>query len=49
VPAGKPATYLAGFGWDRSGDFRTVDDWDRYLQQAAQRLRSPLEVSLAAK
>jgi pectinesterase len=43
------ATYYAGSGWDKSGDFKTVDDWDRYLDQAAQRIRSPLAVSLASR
>jgi len=43
------ATYYAGLGWDRSGDFKTVDDWDRYLDQAAQRIRSPLAVSVTAR
>jgi len=42
-------TYYAGSGWDKSGDFKAVDDWDRYLDQAAQRIRSPLAVSLAAR
>ncbi len=49
VPSGGPATYLAGFGWDKSGDFKGVEDWDRYLERAVQRLRSPLEVTLAAR
>ncbi len=48
-PAGGPASYLAGFGWDRSGDFRNVEDWDRYLQQAVERQRSPLAVEVASK
>jgi hypothetical protein len=42
-------TYYAGSGWDKSGDFKTVDDWDRYLDQAARRIRSPLAVSVAAR
>jgi pectinesterase len=49
MSAGSDVTYYAGSGWDRSGDFKTVEDWDRYLDQAAQRIRSPLAVSLAAK
>ena len=36
VSAGGEATYYAGSGWDKSGDFKTVADWDRYLDQAAQ-------------
>ena len=49
MSAGSDVTYYAGSGWDKSGDFKTVEDWDRHLDQAAQRIRSPLAVSLAAK
>ncbi len=49
MSAGSDVTYYAGAGWDRSGDFKTVEDWDRYLGQAAQRIRTPLAVSVAAK
>ena len=49
IAAGKPAVYHAGFGWDKSGDFKGVEDWDRYLDQAAQRLRTPVEVTLKAR
>jgi len=34
MPAGSDVTYYAGSGWDRSGDFKTVEDWDRYLDEA---------------
>jgi len=40
------ATYYAGFGWDRSGDFADAAAWTEYLQQAARRLRSPLKISV---
>ena len=49
MSAGSDVTYYAGSGWDRSGDFKTVEDWDRYLDQAAQRIRTPVAVSVAAK
>jgi len=49
VAPGGVVTYYAGSGWDKSGDFTAVDDWDRYLDQAAQRIRSPLAVSVAAR
>ena len=49
LSAGGEATYYAGSGWDKSGDFKTVADWDRHLDQAALRIRSPLVVTLAAK
>ncbi len=49
VPAGQPAGYYAGFGWDKSGDFANVADWDAYLRQFVRRLRSPLKISLSAQ
>ncbi len=49
MSAGSDVTYYAGSGWDRSGDFKAVDDWDRYLAQAAQRVRTPPAVSIAAR
>lgn len=49
MPEGGDVTYYAGSGWNRSGDFATVEDWDRYLIQAVRRIRSPLTISIAAK
>jgi hypothetical protein len=49
VPAAGPAVYYAGFGWDKSGDFAGAADWDRYLEQAARRLRAPIEVTVASR
>jgi len=49
VPEGAPAVYYAGFGWDRSGDFAGVADWDRYVEQFARRLASPVVTTLAAR
>jgi Domain of unknown function (DUF4861) len=49
MSAGGDVTYYAGSGWDKSGDFKTVEDWDRYLDQAARRIQSPVAVSVAAK
>jgi hypothetical protein len=46
VPSGKAAEYYAGFGWSKSGDFKAVEDWDRYVSQFAARLRAPLQVTL---
>jgi hypothetical protein len=40
------AGYYAGFGWDRSGDFDSVQDWDRYLDEFARKIRSPLQVRI---
>jgi hypothetical protein len=38
------ALYLAGFGWDRGGDFANEAAWAEYLSQAALKLKSPLQV-----
>jgi hypothetical protein len=47
VPADSVVTYYAGFGWNKSGQFRTVEDWDRYVADFATRLRTPVSVTLA--
>ncbi len=49
MSAGSDVTYYAGSGWDKSGDFKTVADWDRYLEQAVLRLRSPLAVTVGSR
>jgi hypothetical protein len=49
LSAGSESTYYAGSGWDKSGDFNAVADWDRHLDQAALRVRSPLVVTVAAR
>jgi unsaturated rhamnogalacturonyl hydrolase len=49
VDASGTAVYYAGAGWDKSGDFADVAAWDAYLAQAAERLRAPLVVTVAAR
>ncbi|MGY3090545.1 hypothetical protein ACVWYF_003600 [Hymenobacter sp. UYAg731] len=46
-PARGPLVFYAGFGWTKSGQFRTAQEWDAYLAQFAQRLASPVEISWA--
>jgi hypothetical protein len=46
TPRGRPATWYAGSGWDRSGDFPDVAAWDLHLDAFAARLRSPLAVEV---
>ncbi len=46
VVARAPAPYWAGVGWDRSGDFAGVADWDRAVAEWAQRVASPLRVEV---
>ena len=36
--------YYAGFGWKKSGQFDSQEDWDAYLNDFAKRMASPLEV-----
>ncbi|WP_157492848.1 DUF4861 domain-containing protein [Echinicola pacifica] len=38
--------YYAGFGWDKSGQFNTTEDWDHYLKSFAQTLAKPLVVEV---
>ncbi|MEN3326987.1 MAG: hypothetical protein V7638_1794 [Acidobacteriota bacterium] len=41
-----PITYWAGFGWDRAGQITSADSWKTYVDQFAERLRSPIEVTI---
>lgn len=36
--------YYAGFGWEKSGQFTSVEAWDQYLQHFAACLAAPLEI-----
>ncbi len=39
-------SYYAGFAWAKSGQVNSAADWDRILQQQAQRIAAPLTISL---
>jgi hypothetical protein len=41
-----PITYWAGFAWDRAGHITSAESWKAYVDQFAERLRSPIDVSL---
>ncbi|WP_159453824.1 DUF4861 domain-containing protein [Ohtaekwangia koreensis] len=44
----KPANaivYYAGFGWKKSGQYSSPDEWDLYLSNFSKRLASPLAVT----
>ena len=41
-----PVTYWAGFAWDRAGKITSAESWNNYVDQFAERLRSPVEVTL---
>lgn len=35
-------TYYAGFGWKKSGQFNSKQEWENYLDQFAHKLKNPL-------
>lgn len=43
-PKNGKVKYYAGFGWSKSGQFNSKEEWDQYLSDFAKRLASPLEV-----
>lgn len=47
IALNKTATYFAGAGWTRSGDFHSADDWNKYLKEYSERLEAPLQISLS--
>jgi pectinesterase len=49
MSAGSDVTYYAGSAWDKGGDVKTADDWDRYLGEAARRIRTPLVVAISGR
>jgi pectinesterase len=44
--SGEGVSYYIGAGWTDSGDFRDVREWWTYLDQCAQRLTTPIAVTL---
>lgn len=45
--AGRPAVHWAGSAWDRAGEVRSVEEWDREISAFAERVRSPLKVEIS--
>jgi len=41
-----PVTYWAGFAWDRAGNISSAEAWKKYVDEFAERVRSPLEVTV---
>ena len=41
-----PITYWAGFAWDRAGQITSAESWNSYVDQFAERLRSPIDVTI---
>jgi hypothetical protein len=46
--AGKPAVFYAGTAWDRGGEIKDAEAWDRQLEAFARRLASPLRIEVVA-
>ena len=44
--SGVPVVHYIGAGWSDSGDFRTVEDWWRYLDRMSERLANPVRVTV---
>jgi Domain of unknown function (DUF4861) len=44
-----PVSYWAGFAWDRAGVITTAESWKAYVDQFAERLRSPIAVNISSK
>src|SRR5215204_3049331 len=40
-----PVSYWAGFAWDRAGKITSAEGWNNYVDQFAERLRSPIDVA----
>jgi hypothetical protein len=49
VPADNVASYWAGFCWDKAGQFADFQAWKTYVDQFAQGLLSPIEVSVSVR
>lgn len=49
VPADNVASYWAGFCWDKGGQFADFEAWKTYVNQFAQGLLSPIEVSVSVR
>jgi len=43
------ASYWAGFCWDKAGQFTEAAAWKKYVDEFAQGLASPVEISVAGK
>ena len=47
VSAGQPLRYYAGAGWSKAGEFTTQPAWNDYVAACAQRIQSPIVITLA--
>ena len=47
VSAGKPLRYYVGAAWTQAGDFKSEQDWKRYVSAHSARVRTPVAVTLS--
>src|SRR5919106_466825 len=45
-PTSFPMSYWAGFAWDRAGHITSAEAWKKYVDEFAERLRSPIEITV---
>jgi len=46
--AARPAVHWSGSAWDRGGEVKSLEEWDRAIAEFVERLRSPLKVETIA-
>jgi hypothetical protein len=46
-PAAGKASYWAGFAWDRAGKIASAAAWKKYVDDFAQGVLAPIEVSVS--
>jgi hypothetical protein len=42
----KPFTYYQGAGWDKAGEFKNDQSWEKYLKEFTLKLKTPLRISI---
>ncbi len=42
----RPAVHWAGSAWDRGGEVRSVEEWDRAIAAFVEKVRSPLKIEI---
>jgi pectinesterase len=47
VSAGKPLRYYVGAAWNRASEFKSEQDWLKYVAAHSARVRTPVTVSLS--
>jgi hypothetical protein len=45
----EPVRYFTGAGWNRSGNFKTREDWETYVKAFAAQVAHPLKVSVSVR